>query len=146
MVIRYIKNLINELVKLRKDSIKLDYLKALDNRPDTKDKYLKRWITNILTSLSPQAQTQGGNLNLGASINISNFNTISNNEQIFDNSNVGSRNANYNFQNPSMTMSQSFVENKNNFDTNSGMYIGNNIESLIAYKNKLQQSNVLIFF
>ena len=115
MVIRYIKNLINELVKLRKDSIKLDYLKALDNRPDTKDKYLKRWITNILTSLSPQAQTQGGNLNLGASINISNFNTISNNEQIFDNTNVGSRNPNYNFQNPSMTMSQSFVENKNSW-------------------------------
>ena len=51
MVIRYIKNLINEIVKLKKESIVDDYTKGVDKHK-IKDKYIKRWIRNILSSLN----------------------------------------------------------------------------------------------
>jgi hypothetical protein len=51
MVIRYIKNLINELVKLKKDAIVNDYLKGVEMHR-VKDKYIKRWIRNVLLSMS----------------------------------------------------------------------------------------------
>jgi hypothetical protein len=51
MVIRYIKNLINELVKLKKDIIVNDYLKGVEMHR-VKDKYIKRWIRNVLLSMS----------------------------------------------------------------------------------------------
>ena len=114
MVIRYIKNLINELVKLRKDAIKLDYLKGVD-RPEVKDKYLKRWITNILASL----QSNTGN-------SLNELNNLDNNE---NRDLIMNTNSNVN-----LMTSQSFAKDSNRED--------NDIESLIAYKNKLQQTNV----
>jgi hypothetical protein len=98
MVIRYIKNLVNELVKLRNEAIKLDYLKGVD-RPDVKDKYMKKWIINILASMehSDGKKTERNTLT------------------------------------QSVSMTQSFVSESTP---------SNNIENLIAYKNKLQQSNV----
>jgi hypothetical protein len=139
MVIRYIKNLINELVKIRKDAIKLDYLKALDNT-NNKDKYLKRWITNILSSMSP-----------GNNINMNNFNTVSNNNVDINDLNYSrnTMNTGNNYRENNLMMSQSFIDNRGfNYDTNSTIgnnqynYNGNNIDNLIAYKNRLKESNV----
>lgn len=99
-VIRYIKNLINELVKLKNESIKLDYLKGVD-RPEVKDKYIKKWIINILASLEVSENKKNNQEPLAQSVSFNN-------------------------------LSQSFISSDPS----------NNIENLIAYKNKLQQTNV----
>ena len=68
MVIRYIKNLINELVKLKKDSIVNDYLKGVEMHR-VKDKYIKRWIRNVLLSISESKATSSTKVNSGLNIN-----------------------------------------------------------------------------
>jgi hypothetical protein len=88
MVLRYIKNLINELVKLKKDNIVNDYLKGVEYHR-MKDKYIKRWIRNVLIALNE------GNSTTNAT----------------SNSNLSSRGQ------------------------------PNNLDQLIAYKNRLQQNN-----
>lgn len=57
MIIRYIKNLINELVKLKRDSIIQDYMNSVEKQ-QTKDKYIKRWIRNILSALEKESETE----------------------------------------------------------------------------------------
>jgi hypothetical protein len=112
MVIRYVKNLINELVKLRNEAIKLDYLKGVD-RPDVKDKYIKKWIVNILASIEQPETKRPSTAAIG--------------NQLKDNLS-SSTSMNH------LAMSQSFVSTES---------ASSNIENLIAYKNKLQQSNVI---
>lgn len=68
MVIRYIKNLINELVKLKKDSIVNDYLKGVEMHR-VKDKYIKRWIRNVLLSISDTKALSSTKVNSGLNIN-----------------------------------------------------------------------------
>lgn len=70
-VIRYIKNLINELVKLKKESICNDYLKSVELH-SIKDKHIKRWIRNILNNIN-EANNPG---NLTGRSNNSNKNTL----------------------------------------------------------------------
>lgn len=60
MVIRYIKNLINELVKLKKDMIVNDYLRGVEMHR-VKDKYIKRWIRNVLLSISDNNKASTSN-------------------------------------------------------------------------------------
>ncbi len=110
MVIRYVKNLINELVKLRNEAIKLDYLKGVD-RPEVKDKYIKKWIVNILASIENHPESKRPSTAAKDSLCLSSTtsNSVVNN----------------------LAMSQSFISTESS-----------NIENLIAYKNKLQQSNV----
>ncbi len=110
MVIRYVKNLINELVKLRNEAIKLDYLKGVD-RPEVKDKYIKKWIVNILASIEHPENNQNKRPSTAAKDSLS--------------STTSGSSMNH------LAMSQSFISTESS-----------NIENLIAYKNKLQQSNV----
>lgn len=72
MVIRYIKNLINELVKLKKDAIVNDYLKGVEMHR-IKDKYIKRWIRNVLLSMSDNNKPASSNK---VSSSYSNINTM----------------------------------------------------------------------
>jgi hypothetical protein len=87
MVIRYIKNLINELVKLKKDMIVNDYLRGVEMHR-VKDKYIKRWIRNVLLSISDNnkaATTNKGNTNY-PNVNTTAANTS---RQINSSDNVG---------------------------------------------------------
>ena len=108
MVIRYIKNLVNEIVKLKGDAVINDYYNGVESHQD-KDKYIKRWIKNILTSIKTEqpglTNTMSTGLLLESSpghINImeSTLNTPSNNS---------------------------------------------NMDNLLAYKTKLQQTKEVIF-
>ena len=71
MVIRYIKNLINELVKLKKDSIVNDYLKGVEMHR-VKDKYIKRWIRNVLLSMGENKAAITNKVTPGVNINTVN--------------------------------------------------------------------------
>jgi hypothetical protein len=51
MLIRYIKNLISEIVKLKKESVIQDYMRGVELH-DNCDKYIKTWIKNILCSIN----------------------------------------------------------------------------------------------
>jgi len=91
MVIRYIKNLINELVKLKKDSIVNDYLKGVEMHR-VKDKYIKRWIRNVLLSISDTKAASSTKVNSGLNINpINRQQTSSDNIPGFKNK-IGSQN------------------------------------------------------
>jgi hypothetical protein len=74
MVVRYIKNLINELVKLKKDAIVNDYLKGVETHR-VKDKYIKRWIRNVLLSMSDNKAASSNKVNTS----YSNINTMATN-------------------------------------------------------------------
>ena len=110
-VIRYIKNLINELVKLRKESIIDDYIRGVEKH-SKKDNHLKKWIKSILSSVT----------------------SVSNNPSTSNISNASKEEKN--------TISASSPKSPTNETTSSQ----NNIENLIAYKNKLQQNNKVNIF
>ncbi len=121
MVIRYIKNLINEIVKLKRETIISDYIKGME-RPEVKDKYLKRWIRNILSSI--------GSVN-----------------KELDNIGIKSQNISNTARNsPKKGMNLAIsLTNVNNREQTLELNTTSNLESLIAYKNKLQQNYVNIF-
>lgn len=75
MIVRYIKNLVNEIVQLKREGIVQDYIKSVEQHT-VKDKYIKRWIRNILSSLSKKEET------LGNIDTIVNDNNISMNDYI----------------------------------------------------------------
>jgi hypothetical protein len=54
MIIRYIKNLISEIVKLKHDTVIENYVNSVEKHEIT-DKYLKKWIKNILSSISNES-------------------------------------------------------------------------------------------
>jgi hypothetical protein len=96
MVIRYIKNLINELVKLKKDSIVNDYLKGVEMHR-VKDKYIKRWIRNVLLSISESKAACSTKVNSGMNINpihTTRQTTSTDNTQAYKNK-VGTQNVIY---------------------------------------------------
>jgi hypothetical protein len=58
-LIRYIKNLISEIVKLKKESVIQDYMRSVELH-DCADKYIKTWIKNILSSISGGSEISSG--------------------------------------------------------------------------------------
>lgn len=58
VVIKYIKNLINEMVKIKKNKIIEDYADGVKNH-EVPDKYIIVWIKNCLTILQVEALNEG---------------------------------------------------------------------------------------
>jgi hypothetical protein len=57
-LLKYIKNLILELVRLRKDTVFQDYLRAVRNH-DYEDRYIKVWIKNMIVNMSQNNNNDG---------------------------------------------------------------------------------------
>jgi len=99
MIIRFVKNFIYELVKIKKEEIIVDY--RLVDKHKNKDKYIKKWIRSILGSFEDE-NTNNQNNNYPSVNNSSNnnINGISNNlnlnkNEIDDNCSGLRNNSNY---------------------------------------------------
>jgi len=53
MIVRFIKNFVYELVKIKKEEIIVYYNRLVDKHPQ-KDKYIKKWIRSILSSFESE--------------------------------------------------------------------------------------------
>ena len=80
MIIRFIKNIIIEIVKIKKTDIMEDYNKSIKNS-QYKDKYIYNWIKSTLESLGCSMPGENENNDL-------NENNISNNDNEDNNNNV----------------------------------------------------------
>ena len=172
MIIRFIKNFIYELVKIKKEEIAGEY--RLVEKHSIKDNYIKKWIRSILNTIdkdSKEINIANSSLtsNIGNNKNLNlNEGQIENNQIIDDNkirnseikksspkkSQMININTNKNYDNNSnrnereSTVFLIFlnfqIENKvikvNTVKDNiNNKTSGNNLQSLIDYKNKLKE-------
>ena len=75
VILRFIRNFINNLVELKQNSV-LDIYNESIKKSDKEDKYIIYWIKNCLEKISKNDKTMS--LNISNISNIDNFNSTNN--------------------------------------------------------------------
>ena len=120
MIIRFIKNLIIDLVKIKKGKILEDYNKSIANN-QYKDKYIYNWIINALETLEFTENEED--------------NFIYNNNDLSKSTNLRSSSTN---------MSKNRLNNTDKKGENGGFILSNNNNTNIGNNNNLNKKSVII--
>ena len=144
LIIRFIKNFIIDMVKIKKEDILEDYNKSIANN-QYKDKYIYNWIMNTLESLTYiEKEDNMGNNDLSKSINLRSSSTNMNKNRI-NNTDKKKENGGFIFEaNKILGINNNNINNTNNLNKKSVIIVKKHANNSINNRYNINNYNTQI--